>query len=270
MSGIGGILSPGGLSSRASALAQALRRRGTHGQIRDLRDGPTLVHAALRPPSATRPEIWYGNGHHIAWDGRLDNRDDLDRALSQRAEHDLHRIVLVFERWGVPGLSRLMGDFALSIWEARGRRLVLARDAMGVRPLFYRFEDGTLTWGSTPEAVRAGSDAPHDVDEGWVAGYFAHAIAADASPIRSIKALVPGHALVVDGAGPRLQAFSTLVAPPIVPLPDDGSYEERFAELFVEAVRCRLDAGDDATVAADLSGGLDSSSIVCVASRLIA
>jgi asparagine synthase (glutamine-hydrolysing) len=270
VSGLGGLIAPpGGQVGPAAVwrLARALEPRGSHGTTLLLHPGVAFVHAALREPDTRRPELWRRESLWLAWDGRLDNRDGLDGLLGDAPGHDLHRLALAYERWGLGFLDHIEGDFALALWDSRARRLVLARDGMGVRPLFYAPMGHGLAWGSTLRAVRAASGASGELDEEWVAGYFANAVEPGVTPFRAVRAVPPGHALVLEDDKLRSHTFWEPGLRPPLRLPDDRAYEERFEELFVDAVRCRLN--DRGPVAAELSGGLDSSSIVCVADRLI-
>ena len=270
MSGLGGLIAPpGGKVGPAAVwrLARALEARGAHGTTLLVHPGLAFVHAALREPDTHRPELWRRDGLWLAWDGRLDNRDAIDAMLGQAANHDLHRLALAYERWGLGFLERIEGDFALAVWDGHAHRLVLARDGMGVRPLFYAPMGEGLAWGSTLRAVRAASGVSGALDEEWVAGYFAHAVEPGVTPFREVRAVPAGHAVVLEEGRLRSHAYWEPGPRPPLVLPDDHAYEERFEELFVEAVRCRLT--DRGPVAAELSGGLDSSSIVCVADRLI-
>jgi asparagine synthase (glutamine-hydrolysing) len=266
---VGGMICcPGAKPGRGklAKLCAALGDRGGNVSVREIGDYGSFVHVATGPDAAVAG-VWQDEDIYVTWDGRLDNTDELDRALGSSSEHDLQRVALSYKRWGIDGFNRLLGDYALSLWDIGRRRLLLARDPMGVRPLFYTFENGVVTWGTTLEAVLAGSDAGDEIDEDWIAGYLAHAIDTSATPYRCMRAVPPGHAVVLEGGALADHIFYELKALPIVRLPDDRAYEERFAELFCEAVRCRL-AGHS-HVGAELSGGMDSSSIVCVADWLI-
>lgn len=269
MSGIGGVLLPGGTPDPASVdmLARALVRRGRQGLTCITDGGLALVHAALRAPTADEPELLRRGALVLAWDGRLDNRGELEAALGARAESDLDAVARTYERHGPAFLEPLVGDFALALWDGRERRLILARDPLGVRPLSWARSGDALVFASTSEAVRRATGVSREIDEDWIAGYFAHAIDPERTPWRAVHAVPPGHALICQGAVVRTHAFWTPRPRPPLRLADDGEYEQRFAELFVDAVRCRLRGR--APVAAELSGGLDSSSIVCVADRLL-
>lgn len=230
-------------------------------------DEVCFLRVAARPP---RPEP-VRDGLLIGWDGRLDNRAGLDSALGISGEHgsDADRVAWAYRRWGVSFCEHLIGDYALALWDSNRHRLLLARDPMGVRPLFYARSaaESALVWGSTLRTVIAAQVAANEVDEQWVAEYLVHAMGAERTPYRAVRAVAPGHVLTVEDGVMRSLAFWMPDRRPKIRLPDDRAYEQRFAQLFVEAVRCRLD--ERRPVMAELSGGLDSSSIACVASALI-
>src|SRR5215813_7666059 len=88
----------------------------------------------------------------ITWDGRLDNRLDLIRQLGNAVvagSTDVAIVAAAYQRWGSDCLPMLIGDWALSIWEPRTRSLILAKDPIGVRHLYYSLEDNQVTWSTT-------------------------------------------------------------------------------------------------------------------------
>jgi len=107
----------------------------------------------------------------LAWDGRLDNRPDLARAVeAPRDTLDLELLALAYERWDLEFPAHVTGDFALALWDGRQRRLILARDPFGLRPLFYAPWGEGLVWASTLRGLRAAGAALGDIDEEWIAG----------------------------------------------------------------------------------------------------
>lgn len=275
MSALGGaLLAPtdaARLPALIAGLADGLAVRGPDG-CRVAFDGATGMvyrpfHTTPESPREHQPVVGHG-GMLVTLDGRLDERRELARQLDAGHASDAELVARAYRQWGDGMPARLVGDFALAVWDPREQRLLLARDPFGSRPLFYaEAADGTLTWASNVAGLRAAASLDDVLDEVWVAGYLAGAVAADRSPFRAVRALAPGHLLVAEpGRGVRLRSFWP-GAIEAVRLAGDGEYEERFTALLGEAVACRLRSCGP--VFAELSGGLDSSSIVCVADRLL-
>jgi asparagine synthase (glutamine-hydrolysing) len=272
---IGGLFCPDGPAPDPEVLARlsrALARRGPDGESsRSLSGipGMAMVQRALCLDGGRRGvPLIERDGLLLAWDGRLDNRADLEGALGREpGEGDLELLARAWERWGESFPERVVGDFALALWDSRRRLLLLARDPFGTRPLFYARRGGELLFASTLTALRSAWSLPAEVDDEWIAAYLVAVRDVERSPFRDIRCVPPGHCLIADPSGVRLRRFWSLDPGREARCRDDREYEERFRELLVEAVRCRLPEGGPAF--AELSGGLDSSSIVCIADRLI-
>lgn len=208
----------------------------------------------------------------VACDGRLDNRAELRRSSAcSAAATDMDLLAALYHRHGLGAFERLCGDFAVALWDERRQRLVLARDAFGTRPLYYhRDEDGGWLWASSLEALLAARPRLADrLDDEWIAGFLTSGLPADRSVYAGIRTVPPGHLLAFDAASGRLekQRFWRPEELPPTLLGSDADYEARYLELFTEAVACRMHTAEP--VFAELSGGLDSSSIVCVGDRLL-
>lgn len=206
-------------------------------------------------------------------DGRIDNRNDLLRALGQerRSPSDAALLTLAYERWGEEFLNRIVGDFACALWDGATRRLILARDPAGMRPLHHWTGAGLFLFAGEPRGLLADPRVPRDIDERFLAEWLTLLPQQqDTSTIfRGIERLPPGHALVVEAGGARrLHRFWRPEAIPILRLPRDEDYAEAVRAALDEAVRCRLPATGD--VGTWLSGGLDSSSVTALAARHLA
>jgi asparagine synthase (glutamine-hydrolysing) len=201
------------------------------------------------------------------WDGRLDNREELKRelGLSVRTPTDVALVTHVYRRWGINGIARLAGDFALALWDGDGT-LRLARDCAGTRPLYYTLRRGQVLWSSS---LREVLDAVGDtaIDDDYLASFVAGRPLAGSTPYVGIHAVKPAHVVSIAGGRALEQRFWSIESTRDIRYGSDEEYERHFLELFREAVRCRLHG--EATVCAHLSGGLDSSSIVCVADRVL-
>ena len=276
MSAIGGISFFDGRSVDIRALiglGEALAMRGPDGG-RERALGPTgMAYRAFHTNRESRREtqpLATSRGHLLAWDGRLDNREDLIAALPGsfvRDRTDAAIVMMAFLKWGGSFLTRLVGDFALSLWDPDSRELLLARDAFGTRPLFYHLTPERILWSSELEPLLYAKGVNLEIDDEYIADYLVYEVGLDQTPYREIRAVPPGHSLIVREGRPRLRRFWSLDPRSEIRCRDDREYEECFRQLFRDSIKCRLRA--DAPVWSELSGGLDSSSIVCVADQLI-
>ena len=203
------------------------------------------------------------------WHGRLDNRGDLLRQLSDsvaEASSDGALLAAAYERWGDAGLGRVIGDWSAVLCDPRRRAIVLASDFSGVRPLYYHHREQEVLWSPSLEAMLVHADT-NALDEQYVAGYLTVGGYPGRTPYAGVHAVMPGYAVRVTNDGAALSAFWRPPTSDGVRCQDEREYEEQFRALFRDAVASRLQA--HAPVAAELSGGLDSSSVVCMATDLI-
>lgn len=237
------------------------------------KDGIVMGHAACHvwtgEAGASQP-VRSESGLVMTWDGRLDNRDDLCLRLHGRLAGDVSDAeiaVQVFERWGIDGLRFLIGDWSLAIWNSRDRTLHLARDYMGVRPLYYYVDGHSVMWSSSLAelAIRAGR--VQDLSESFVAQFMALSSSTEVTPYVGVRAVPTSTAVSISAEGLEGRRRYWSLEPGHVRYRDKRQYEEQLRGLWTEAVGARLRI--DATVWAELSGGLDSSSIVCMADALV-
>jgi asparagine synthase (glutamine-hydrolysing) len=277
MSAIGGIYARNGYPLDGQGLRKlgsALAEIGPDAQSLLLQPPVGMVFCAFHTDMESRltPQpITTPGGGMLAWNGRLDNRGDLARELGDalpEAPREVDFVLVAYRRWGIPGFSRLIGDFSLALWDPADRLLVLACDAFSVRPLYYSVGRDYLWWSSRARALLAAAGLAPEVDEEFVAGFLTCSRPSDHSPFRAVQMLPPGCALAVRGEHVELKRFWSPDPNREIRYRSDGEYEEHFRTLFRQAVACRLRA--DRPVYADLSGGLDSSSIVCVADEILA
>lgn len=195
------------------------------------------------------------------------------RATLEAAGHrfatqsDTETIVHAYEEYGDAFVEHLNGQFAIALWDARRRRLLLVRDRLGIRPLFYMWNDGALLFASEVKALRAGLGRGLDLDVDGLAQVFTcWATVGDRTAFRDVRMLPAGHMLAVEGGRARLVRYWDWNF--------DGSAAggisfheaaDQLRELLVDAVRLQLRA--DVPVGAYLSGGLDSSAIVGIIRR---
>ena len=227
--------------------------------------------AAIRRRAHDRPLATHGT-QALVFDGRLDNRAELRGSLSF-CEHerdlssDAALALAAYDVWGGGGFSRLLGDFAVVLWDGRRRRLVCARDIVGVRPLFYYCDNRIWACGSELPQVMAAVSLGLDPNEGMVAEHLCLRVTHPAETLhRKIFRVPAAHVASVEVAALQIQRYYE-------PSPDleiryrrDAEYGEHFRSVLAEAIRARLDG--DEPCAAYLSGGLDSSAVVSLAASL--
>jgi asparagine synthase (glutamine-hydrolysing) len=217
------------------------------------------------------PEASDQNGRTevLAWDGRLDNRDDLLLRLKDSLQSDTSNQSLAlaaYERWGANGFVHLIGDWSVVIRDAANRRLVLATDFAGVRPLYYNLRPGGILWSTRLQSLVEATGID-ELDEKYVAGFLTFGGCPNRTPYKEIRSVPPGHALCLSATETSIRPFWALPIGDSIRYQNPHRYEDQLRALFQEAVAVRLQT--DSPVLAELSGGLDSSSVVCMANHLI-
>jgi asparagine synthase (glutamine-hydrolysing) len=210
-------------------------------------------------------------GVMLMLDGRLDNREELRGALDlPRAASDAQYILAAYRRWSDACVARLNGDFTLAIFDPRCQRLLLARDAIGVRPLYYTSGNHFFAFATEIKALLAHPEIEARPDDEGIADY----LLAPSRPIdrqeitcfAGISAVIPAHLVLVDRTGMRTERYWDFDPGRTLNLRSFEEYRDAHRERFAEAVRRR--ARSSHPVAVSVSGGLDSSSIFCQAETL--
>jgi len=205
----------------------------------------------------------------LHWDGRLHNREDLLRRLQDWLRGDTSDAAIAratYERWGISGLVHLIGDWSVVIRDRVKRTTVLASDFAGVRPLYYHVQPGGVLWSSRLESL-VDATKISDLDEQYLAGFLMFGGRPNRTPYKGIYSVPPGHAVSVSSDETNIQRFWELPVGDVIRYRNERRYEEQLRMLFREAVAVRLQT--ESPVLAELSGGLDSSSVVCMANDLI-
>jgi asparagine synthase (glutamine-hydrolysing) len=207
-------------------------------------------------------------------DVRLDNRLELRLALGKseaetRNRSDSALLLWALEAWGEEALGRLVGDFAFIYWEGKRRRLMLARDYLGHRPLHYHIGRRFFACASMPKGLHALEAVPVAPDPSIAAEFLALLPERPgASFFEGIACVRPGHVAFVTAEGLQSRKYWNPDLDPLR-LPRPGDYEEALREKLDTAVGSMLRGAGD-TVASHLSGGLDSTAVTSTAARLLA
>jgi asparagine synthase (glutamine-hydrolysing) len=254
-------------------LAQGIDRIGPDGGAEYLKGNIGMAyrafHTTLESSSENQPLV--REGHILTWDGRLDNREEIRKRIDYDFEGgtptDLDLVFAAYKQWGTAAFPELIGDWAIALWDERKQLLFLARDYIGVRRLFYRLDDDGVTWCTIPEPLVLSAKRPLHLDLTFLAGCFYPKPPIEATAYQEIRGVVPGSLLTFSFGGKRAtERYWSLNPHGRIRYSSDKEYEAHFLSILKDSVRRRLRS--DRAVTAELSGGVDSSSIVCVADEI--
>jgi len=255
-------------------MLEAIGHRGPDGAAAFLDDGLALgfvrlsiidLEGGMQPLVNEDETIW------LVCNGEVFNYIELRKELIGRGHRfrtgsDCETILHLYEEVGPSFIERLNGQFALALWDRKRRRLLLARDRLGVRPIFYVQEGGRLHFASEIKALLAGSAGHVEVDPIGLAQVFTFwSAVAPRTMFRDVKALPPGHMLIAESD--RVSVTRYWRPNFVGPSPEHAvDAADQLRELLMDAVKLRLRA--DVPVAAYVSGGLDSAAIAMLASSV--
>jgi asparagine synthase (glutamine-hydrolysing) len=211
------------------------------------------------------------SGAVITWDGRLDNRAELIRRLRDVltvGSTDVSIVAAAYEEWGTDCFAKLIGDWALIIWEPQDRSLILAKDPIGTRHLYYSLDKDRIAWSTILDPLVLFAGKTFALCEEYIAGWFSFFPAAHLTPYIGIHSVPPSSSVHIRPGKHTTSKYWDFDPGKRIRYHTDAEYEEHFRAVFAEAVRRRLRS--DSPILAELSGGMDSSSIVCMADTIIA
>ena len=282
MSAIAGIIyndqRPATVEQLAPAITE-LEMLGPDGISTWAEKNAAFAHFALHTTPEARFEQWplqNAKGDVLLADARLDNREDLIRALrycpsASLAITDAELILAAHEQWGNQAPSYLIGDFAYALWNKTEHILRLVCSPFGIKGLYYRVTSNGLFFASTLRGVRA--LAPHNLTTNlpWVASFLTLKMdyLFNESVYNEIKKVPAAHSvqLHLEGGTPRSERFWDLIPDDTYAKWRDEEWASAFRDCFESAVKASLRSAGP--IAMSVSGGLDSSSIALVAHRLM-
>ena len=225
------------------------------------------IQTGHQPLSNEDGSVW------IVFNGEIYNHQDLRKDLESRghryrSKSDTETIVHLYEEYGRECVAHLRGMFAFAIWDRRKRCLFIARDRLGIKPLYYRFVGDTLLFGSEIKTILAYPGVKPEFNAGGLAEYLAFGyLTGEESMYAGVRKLMPGHTLTVDEHG-NLETAQYWDLDVRV---DDGSqpreyYVQRYREQLEQCVASHLMS--DVPLGVFLSGGLDSSAIAALTTKI--
>lgn len=292
MCGIAGILTNRGLSAdelehAAGRMAESLAHRGPDdfGVWADHRAGVALGFRRLSvidlTPLGHQPMRSQSGRYTVVFNGEIYNHGDLRHQLERggwrfRGHSDTEVATAALECWGIEeAIKRFVGMFAIGIWDAEDCQLTLARDRLGIKPLFVYHSPGVVTFGSELKAIAEGPYFDGEISSAALGAYLRYLyVPAPLSIYRNVLKLEPGHLLSVTDPGQSLptarpywtaeNAAKSGLENPF--LGDETEAVEELERLLRESVGTRMYA--DVPVGALLSGGIDSSTVVALMSEV--
>src|SRR5690349_7014967 len=282
MCGIAGFVdNTGSLGMEALANAsQAIAHRGPDDSgLQILSAGKLRVGLANRrlaildlSPAGHQPMHDPQSGNWIVYNGEVYNFAEIRRRLeaegaSFTSHCDTEVILKAYGQWGTACPQHFRGMFAFAIWDASQQQLFLARDRLGIKPLYYAISDGGMLFASEVRAILASGHISRRLNEVALAQYLSFgSISEPETIIEGVSALAPGHCLLWKSGGVEDFAYWELRPPDRLDAADAAQVEQKVAELLNEAVSLRCVS--DVPIGVFLSGGIDSSAIVAALHRL--
>jgi asparagine synthase (glutamine-hydrolysing) len=257
-----------------SRMSHALRHRGPDGEGRRTAGPVAFIqqHLWMTPEEMDESlPLVSPQGAWVVLDGRIDSRDEIIGALGlARDTSDAGCVLAAYARWGDAFAEKLHGDFALAIHDPAARRILLARDALGIRPLYYFRSDRLFAFASEIKALLAHPDIPTAPSMEGVADFMMIGVRPiekqDVTCFEGVSSLVPAHLLLATPERVVTKRYWDFDGGLSIRLSSRDEYAEAFHERFVAAVRRRTRSR--AGVAVSISGGFDYSAILCQALAL--
>jgi len=283
MSGITGVWNLDGRpvdSDQLSSMSARLRHRGPDGGAQRVDGGVGFAcqhlwvtpeeHGEHQPIVSPRHQRG-APGAMLVLDGRIDNRAELSAALGLApAPSDAHLILAAYDTWDDRFVERLSGDYALAIFDPRRHRLLIARDTIGVRPLYYFHSPHLFAFASEIKALLAHPDITPTPDDEGVADFMLIGSRPldrqDLTCFRGISSVVPAHVITITPEASTNRRYWDFDTGRDVRFARFDEYVDAFRERFAAAVKRRTRSAYP--VAMSVSGGLDSSSVFCQAEAL--
>jgi asparagine synthase (glutamine-hydrolysing) len=211
---------------------------------------------------------------HIVYNGEVYNHADLRPDLERRGHiyrsvSDTETIIHLYEEYGASAVERLRGMFAFAIWDQARQTLLLARDRLGIKPLYYYLsDDGTIFFASEIKALIEAGGVKPEINYYTLSDYLANRYTSGEETLfRGVKRLLPGHTLVWSNGHAKIERYWELSFRKSEHSLTDSQCVEQFTEMFDTSVRLRLMA--DVPLGMFLSGGIDSSAIAAAMSSMV-
>ena len=282
MCGIAGIARSDGQAipqDKIVTMCRVMEHRGPDDEGIYLAEGIGLGHRRLAvidlSPAGHQPMANEDGSIWISYNGEIYNFRELRRDLASkghrfRSHTDAEVVIHAYEEYGEDCLHQFIGMFAFALWDQRNQRLFLARDRLGIKPLFYARRDGAFIFASELKAILASGLVSREVSLEAVHHYLSLGVVPSPLTIfEGIDSLLPGHRIILENGDVQLEPYWRLEFPQdgLGGDYDEDYYRSKLRELLEDAVGVRQVA--DVPIGAFLSGGIDSSTVVGLMSQIV-
>lgn len=268
-----GVIEDRGKSASAEELqrlSRATERYATHRSVFAINGGvgmccqPWVSHERSKMDTGPLTDMC---GNTLSFDGRLDNFRELAEVFGLNAisSSDSWIVLAAFRRWGEECFARFTGDWAMTLWVAREQTLLLARDHAGARSLYYSRTKSRTQWATYLDTFTA-SGMDLRLSKEYAAAYLSNSPIRDLTPYQEIRSVLPGHYVVAREEAISQRPHWSPVIKTSIRYQANTEYDDQFLSLFGQAVSRRTGPGEP--IVAELSGGMDSTSIVCISDSL--
>jgi asparagine synthase (glutamine-hydrolysing) len=215
-----------------------------------------------QPMSDQEKNVW------VIFNGEIYNFPELKKELEGyghifQTRSDTEVIVHGYKQWGIDVLNHLNGMFGLAIWDEKKKRLVLARDRMGIKMIYYKIENGLLYFGSEIRAILAGLNQKPDINSSAINLFLRYRYTPAPHTIyNGIQKLAAGTCLIVENGNAEVKRWWNYKPQLFDPVPSEAQVKEELLELYRQAVKSHLLS--DVPLGILLSGGVDSSMLLAL------
>ena len=258
-------------------MAEPIKHRGPDGIGYHISEnvGMTNFHFWTTPESVgeSLPLVDESENFCLSFHGRVDNRGEMiERLIAKgatfRFQTDAEIILRAYQIWGKQCPEQIVGEFAFVIWDKQQQLIFCARDISGWKPLYYYRDRDKFIWASEFPPFFRVQNVPKEANQGRVADYLTGSMSSrDETLYRGIFRLPPAHWMVVTSENLQLEKYWGLDSIQDIRYRTDEDYAQHFLKLFQQAIKSQLRI--HGKIGADLSGGLDSSSVVSVINLML-
>ena len=250
-----------------------LHHRGPDGSKIYFEDSVGFGHQMLKTTLESINEIlpFEEDNLIITADARIDNRKELSEKLSieDKVENsDSYFVLKSYQKWGENCPDKLLGDFTFVIWDKEKQIIFCARDHMGVKPFYYYLSDDVFFFSTEIKSILINQEVPRELNELKIAYHLIPLTTDRKSTFYKYVHILPAaHRFIISSEDYSVSNYWQLDCNLNFSADSEEEYYKRFREIFEESIRCRMRS--NYKIGFELSGGLDSSSVICMAKKIL-